>query len=285
VKIGNGLARWRRQRQFHRRRNSGERLPVLVSEGDSWFQFPIFIREIIDNLDDDYLIWSIGAAGDTAQNMVLNDIGRGKTEYLRALRSLKDEVRGFLFSAAGNDVIGEHPETGEPMLAELLHPFTPGITDPEDLINKTAYENVLVFLEGAYRTVIQNIRSEPGFEKLPIFIHGYDYAFPYPWGGEKNDPRSPLWAANNQWLGIALDSLGIEEDRLRRGVIISLIDQLYARFQKLADEDDRVFLVDCRGAMPELGDWADEIHGTSAGFARIAERFRRVISQNLLAIA
>ena len=36
----NGLARRRRQRQFERRIES-EQLPVLVSEGDSWFQFPL----------------------------------------------------------------------------------------------------------------------------------------------------------------------------------------------------------------------------------------------------
>ncbi len=44
-------------------------------------------------------------------------------------------------------------------------------------------------------------------------------------------------------------------------------------------EETGVWLVDCRGAMPDLGDWNDEIHGTSDGFAKAAARFRPVIRQ------
>ncbi len=35
-----------------------------------------------------------------------------------------------------------------------------------------------------------------------------------------------------------------------------------------------VWLVDCRNAMPDVTDWADEIHGTSDGFAKVAARFK-----------
>src|SRR5262245_55935836 len=49
IRIGNGLARWRRQRRFQSRRLLGEDLPVLVSEGDSWFQFPFLITDVIDH--------------------------------------------------------------------------------------------------------------------------------------------------------------------------------------------------------------------------------------------
>lgn len=282
MRIGNGLARWRRQQAFKRRKEAGEQLPVLVSEGDSWFQFPFFIRELIDNLDDDYLIWSIGAAGDTAQNMVLNDLGKGKTEYMQALRRFKGEVRGFLFSAAGNDVIGEDPQTGRPVLEDLLLPYQRGITEPKELVNQPAVAEVLTFLDGAYRKVITDIRAEPGFEELPIFIHGYDYVFPYPWGGD--DKRAPSWADKDEWLGKPLDARGIHDRELGRGAIKVLIDQLYARFDKLALYNSHVWVVDCRGAMPFVSDWADEIHGTSSGFAKVAERFLNVIDQALVGI-
>ena len=43
-----------------------------------------------------------------------------------------------------------------------------------------------------------------------------------------------------------------------------------------------VHLVDCRGALPDVADWADEIHGTSAGFAKVADRFRATLA-NVLA--
>ncbi len=53
LKIGNGLARFRRMQSFSRRLQKGVDQPVLVSEGDSWFQFPFLIREVIDHLNRD----------------------------------------------------------------------------------------------------------------------------------------------------------------------------------------------------------------------------------------
>ena len=124
MQIGNGLSRFRRQMRFRRRKFFGSDLPVLVSEGDSWFQFPLLVREIIDQLEDEYLIWSVGAAGDTAENIVY-----GRAEYLKALNKQKDDVRGFLFSAAGNDIIGEDPETQSAVLFDLIRDFNGDPTD------------------------------------------------------------------------------------------------------------------------------------------------------------
>ena len=112
--IGNGICRWRRQQRFLRRLRRGDRAPVLVTEGDSWFQFPFLIDDVIDHLDQDHLIWSTGAAGDTAQNMVF-----GRPEYLEALDQQAERVSAFLFSAAGNDVLGEGAD-GRPVLEKLV---------------------------------------------------------------------------------------------------------------------------------------------------------------------
>ncbi|MGI9436364.1 MAG: caspase family protein, partial [Geminicoccaceae bacterium] len=65
----NFLSRHRRQADFHRRRARGYKGPIIVSEGDSWFQFPILLDDVIDHLLEDYPIMSLGAAGDTLQNM------------------------------------------------------------------------------------------------------------------------------------------------------------------------------------------------------------------------
>ena len=40
-----------------------------------------------------------------------------------------------------------------------------------------------------------------------------------------------------------------------------------------------VWVVDCRGALPKVSDWIDEIHGTSAGFAKVAKRFKACIKE------
>ncbi|RWD85474.1 MULTISPECIES: hypothetical protein [unclassified Mesorhizobium] len=277
IRIGNGLARWRRQRQFNLRRLAGEALPVLVSEGDSWFQFPFLITDVVDHLGGAYLIWSLDAAGDTARNMV--DL---RPEYLDGLRRFPDEVRAFLFSAAGNDVIGED-ENGNSSLLGILRPFRQGAGAGE-LIDRDKLRVVLANLADAYTKLISTIRAEAGMARLPIIIHGYDYPFPHPFlEGGALDPRRPRWAARDEWLGSALAARGIADQTLRREVLTILIDALYATLAAIAGDSDRtmVFVVDCRGALPRVADWADEIHGTDEGFSRVADRFHSVLKRAL----
>ena len=261
MQIGNGLSRFRRQAKFRRRQLFGSKLPVLVAEGDSWFEFPLLVNEIVDQLEDDYLIWSIGAAGDTAQNMVYD-----RAEYPKALKEQRHQVRGFLFSAAGNDIIGEDPVTQRPVLYDLLNDFNGNNSDVKGHINHEKFAEKIKFLKEAYLKVIHNIRTELYFEKLPIFIHGYDYAIPYPCAGA--DPRNPIHAANNEWLGDPLDQRRIVDPTLRHNIVKHMIDELYTMMEDISKQENYIWLVDCRGAMPHVSDWIDEIHGTSDGFKK-----------------
>jgi len=280
LSIGNGLSRYRRQAAFRRRVKRGEDLPILVSEGDSWFQFPFLVKEVVDRLKDDYLIWSVGAAGDTAENMVFGPIRRRKTEYMKALKKQQNSVRGFMFSAAGNDIIGQDPDTGRPVLLDLIKPFNGNENDIEGHINMPLLEERLAFLKRAYEKVIGDVRADAAFHRLPIFIHGYDYAFPYPW---HDDPRRPIHASKNEWLGQPLDQRGIHNREQRRNIIRFMIDRLYDMLGTLSQDslEKQVWLVDCREAMPEVDDWIDEIHGTSKGFKKVAKRFKSVIEEAL----
>ncbi|MDJ0608832.1 MAG: hypothetical protein QNJ67_07625 [Kiloniellales bacterium] len=275
MNFGNALCRWRRQSRFLRAINGGDQRPVLVSEGDSWFQFPFLIRETIDHLDDDYLIWSLGAAGDTASNMTGSN-----REYLRGLNRWHDRVKGFLFSAAGNDVIGEDA-SGNPVLKNLLKEYHPGQSAAWH-IDRGAFNPTLQKLKDAYLSVVGSIRQNQRFTDLPIFIHGYDYVFPYPHG--QKDPRSPIWAAKDEWLGGPFKDRGFPEDGIRRDVIKIMIDALYDMMHDVAaaDPSGRVFVVDARGSMPKLEDWADEIHGTKRGFREVADRFRVALQQHIV---
>lgn len=276
--IGNALARWRRGAAFLRRRAAGDKRPVLVAEGDSWFQFPILIQEVIDHLTDDYNIWCISAAGDTASNMVY-----GHPEYVEELKRYGNDVRGFLFSAAGNDIIGEDPVTDVSALFEIVKPFNGDPNDVAGHINVAVLGSRLSELKRAYADVIENSRKalpkRPDGNPLPIFIHGYDYCFPYPWGA--NDPRNPSYAENDEWLGSVFKARGIgpEHGGLRRGIISALIDALYDMLSGLSGDSAKtgVWLVDCRNAMRDVTDWNDEIHGTSAGFFKVAARFKETL--------
>ncbi|TAV87168.1 hypothetical protein ELI24_28910 (plasmid) [Rhizobium ruizarguesonis] len=271
IRWGNAICRWRRQQAFQNRIASGIRKPVLVSEGDSWHQFPFLIDDVIDHLNPDFLIWSLDAAGDTADNMVNRN-----PEYMRALVQHKaNKVKGFLFSGAGNDVIGEDL-LGNPVLATLVKQFQAG-KDAAWHVDKAKLANVLTQLEKDYRKLVATVRSDDDFKKLPIFIHGYDYAIP---GGFPGDKRNPVYANQDEWLGAPLKDKGIVDLQLQRGIVRVLIDALYDMLHNVAGNSKQsfVYVVDIRGELKE-GDWADEIHATSKAFGRVAARFKNVIDQ------
>lgn len=283
MKIGNGLDRLRRRSKFFNRMKSKPNSPVLVAEGDSWFQFPLLVKDTIDHLSKKYAVWCVSAAGDTAQNMVLGSRAAKATEYLEALRRNKKNVKAFLFSAAGNDIIGEDPVTQVPVILDLLKPFNGNKADVSGHINHALLAEKITFLKGAYAQVIANVRLEKGFERLPIIVHGYDVPFPYPWA--KNDARSPIWAKKDEWLGSAMKKRKINDVKLRRAIITVMIDALYDMLNDLAGDPKTtgVWVVDCRGTLPKPTDWADEIHGTSDGFAVVAARFETVLKKAIAA--
>lgn len=271
IRWGNAICRWRRKTRFETRIAQGVQKPVLVSEGDSWFQFPFLIDDVIDHLGDDFLIWSLDAAGDTSDNMV-----NRAPEYRAGLELQKaNNVAGFLFSAAGNDVIGEDL-LGVPVLGNLLKPFDP-TKDPAGHIDQAQLASILVRLETDYRKVIATIRAGDDFPELPIFFHGYDYAIP---GGFPGDNRHPIYAKQDEWLGGPMAEKGIVKPPFQRAIVRLLIDALYDMLFRVAATDPNVFIIDVRGTLQD-GDWADEIHANSAAFKRIAALFKQVISDQI----
>lgn len=259
--LGNALSRFRRRNRFNLRLFSGDSRPILISEGDSWFQFPVFLHDVIDHLYDDFTIRSLGAAGATAADMLADG------EYKRELRRHADRVEAFLFSAAGNDVIGED-RNGNPEILKLLNRRQGG-EQPIDLVNRSGLDAAIDFLRNTYLQVVSDVRAIPGLGDLPILVHGYDV----PFAGRVDDPRDPLWAGPDQWLGAPFRSLGIDDPATQRAVLEILIGELYDMLESLAATDPHLHVVDARGTLPRRQDWTDEIHGTDAGFGRVAARF------------
>lgn len=72
IEMANSLDRATRLLQYNARIRSGYDGPIIVSEGDSWFQYPFFLTDIIDNINDKYAVLSLGGAGHHLSDMVLN---------------------------------------------------------------------------------------------------------------------------------------------------------------------------------------------------------------------
>lgn len=273
---GNGASRWRRRVAFNSRLMANDPRPMILCEGDSWLQFPIFIDDVVDHLSASYNIKCLSAAGDTADNMINRN-----PEYWTELKALRDRlaqmqrtVGALVLSAAGNDVIGADA-SGRSVLLDLLRDFKPGKPASWHL-EPTRVKRALDFLEAAHRKVVATVRSDATFRTLPVVFHGYDYAIPGGWPG---DPRNPIWAKQDKWLGEPMRAKGIVDPDLQRAIVRLLIDRLYTTLQRVAGDSatSKVYVVDARGALGPVQSWADEIHGTSEAFANVAARFKAVI--------
>lgn len=240
----NGWARLRRRWAFESRLADGYEGPVVVSEGDSWFQYPLKLEDVIDHLMKDYAILSLDAAGDTLQNMF------EEGEYLGAIQKTKASV--FLFSGGGNDVLGGGN------LAAHLREFDPSLSPADHIL--PSYRDVLDHAIALYDRIFRSVEDAPG--DILTLCHGYDR--PIPNGGK--------------WLGRPMETRGIEDRAFQKAITDTMVERFNARLKKLADGFPRVEYIDLRGVVgADPARWDDELHPTDAGFADAAARFHAVI--------
>ena len=272
----NDFSRWRRRHVFRKRHELGDRSPVLIAEGDSWFHFPIFLRDVVLQLSTDHLIWPLGAAGETLDHMVF---GRGETQtpdFLNALGEWGDVAQAFLFSGGGNDLLGEGPD-GVSTLTTFIRPYESD-RSAEWHLDTPEFHRRLVSYEAAYRHLIVEVRARR--PNLPMIVHAYDYALPCPY--DLSDRRYPHWMARDRFFGAVFPQLKIVDRRLQAAILRRVVDAMNEVLRKLAGGNvaggafGQVFHVDLRGSLG-FDEWADELHPTSAGYAKLSQRFRGVL--------
>lgn len=275
----NGVCRWRRRERFKRRRSAGSQRPVLVTEGDSWFQFPFLLEDVVDHLGTGYDIWDVAAAGDTLEDMI--DL---HPEYMAQLEERKDDFVAFLFSGGGNDIVGED-RRGASVLEQILRPFEAG-RPASWYLQTDAFGARLAQIENWYRGVLSSVQA--AFPTRPVLVHGYDYAIP---GGYPGDTRDPGYAAQDEWIGRFLCGpvLGITDITLQRDIVRLMIDRLNEAQQRLCGGNcangafPRAYHVDIRQTLA-IGDWNDELHPTDAAFGTVAGKFAQVLAQATAAV-
>jgi hypothetical protein len=258
----NHIYRARRQRTFEDRLLAGDTRPVLLAEGDSWFQYPVFLKDVVDHLLPDFNVLCLSAAGDELRSMVKEG------EYRDYLRRLANEVplRAMLISGGGNDVVGEQ-------MRLLLRDHDPAL-DAAGHLDTARWEQKLADILAGYESIIAAVQEIiPG---TPILMHGYDHARPLP---EQGFHVPPL----DGWVGEPMRARGIPDGPLQEAIVRLMIDGLNGALETIAGgnvaggKHPRVFLVDNRGVV--AGRWHDELHPLDAGFAAVAARFRDVLRQ------
>jgi hypothetical protein len=245
----NERANRRRAAAFERRLAGGYSGPKILAEGDSWFLYPILLRDIVENLSSQYAVFSVAAAGDTLHNMAR------EAAQLESLIQ-KHGFDALLLSAGGNDIAGDPLQT---YLRSL-----PGRARPAaDYITKT-YDTFLATAKSSIGGVLERLLER--FPQLHIFGHGYDWPFPADFG---------------LWLGPAFIRQDVPVEA-RRPVLRLMIDRYYDMLREIAaGMDGRYHVVDCRGTVGGPANWFDELHPHNAGFSRAADKFRAEIDKVL----
>ncbi len=253
--------RWER---YRRDRRAGR--ARLVSEGDSWFDYPQH-RNVVDHLvaTGAYAVLRFESSGDTLRQVAAP----------RSLGPLVQWVRGerpaaVLLSAGGNDLF--EPSVQDPAerwVWEVLRPAAEvpaaGRADPRAYVRADAWRAKLGELGGHLRATIAAVGPH-----APVVGHGYDYL---PVTGARAAYNGVVFVG--PWLLPAMRDRGVDDPALQRAVVRALIDDYNALLRALEGEHPLDFLhADVRNTVGPDSAWLNEIHPGPDGFARVAARIR-----------
>ncbi len=218
----------------------------IVAEGDSWFQYPIMLHDVIDHLADkpEIAVRCFSAAGDILSNMV------ARPQFLEALAT--EDPKFLLLSGGGNDLVDGKG------LRLLLRAYQHG-RPAKDYFNED-YDAFKKRIARNYADIFKMTRAEN--KKVIILCHGYDYAIPN----------------NGPWLGRPMGEIGITDKGLQFQIMKLIVDDIHKVISTAvkASKDPKIHYVDMRGSVPATG-WKDEFHPTSSDFGGVADRFYKKI--------
>ncbi|HTN47106.1 MAG TPA: caspase family protein [Flavipsychrobacter sp.] len=238
------------RRKLYKKLRKTDRMRI-VAEGDSWFQYPILVKDTLDHLYKLYAIDSYAEAGDTLENYMK------KREYLDAIDS--EQPVFFLVSGGGNDILGSQ-------FREFLNTEpTPGVNTPARFLNQQFFDQV-DRLEKWYAEMFKELLTK--HPNLYIITQSYDYAIPV------DTVATPK---KTSWLGKYMIEKGMKSQQDREDLLRYMVDQFNDRLAKvMAPYKKNIFFIDVRGLTPRNG-WYDEIHPKDDDFKNIADKFVAVI--------
>lgn len=270
---------------------------VIVAEGDSWFEFPFFIKDIIDHLNDHkhYAIYSLAYGGDWLTNIIYE----GK--YVEKLSVFSPDV--FLVSGGGNDLVGSdrlgimvnakggcvqqyESEEAIQKRAHALYAGLPGRPTEDDVKHYFAAQDFVLpafysfikIMKLQYCKMFEGIHKK--FPQMKIITQAYDYPIPSPtryWNPLSIRFYVNRFLGSGRWLYTPLMIAGVTDRSVQRQILRYMIYEFNLMFAEIATSQENVFHIDCRGVAKSAKDWYDELHLKSGGYKKIAATYQQCI--------
>jgi hypothetical protein len=247
----------------------GKRNLRILAEGDSWFEYPLPITHgdgVIYQLQKllGYDIANMAHHGLEAEQMLGLSM---RQEIISRLTDPQVKFDALLFSGGGNDIAGDQ--------FCIWLKDAPPVVPPPQMLDTNAVCAALAILEAEFRELI-DIRDQNCPDTV-IFVNQYDFP---PITGKGVCGEGP-------WLKPSLDyaykHLGVAnpspDDEF---VVVKTLMQMFAAMlNKIAADPNihRFVVVPTQGTLaPNQSDWQNEIHPSSAGFAKIATKFQTALA-------
>ncbi len=261
------------QREFSYLIKNYPKRPVVVSEGDSWFAYPpksiLFghFSNIIDYIERKRRMnfLRLESSGDEALSMTT-----GKQMKKLAGILNKFPVNVLLFSGGGNDIVGEYD------IDLFLKPKSPGMKW-KDCLHLDRFTRKLDQVELAYRLLIDVVDEFAMAPKPVIITHTYDYPLPSYHGAEFIGGIIKM----KSWMKPYMVNKGITAEGAQQKIARFMIGEFSRRIKKVAaDNPQKLFVADTLNTLARE-EWLNEIHATSKGYKKIADKIWGVMSQQL----
>lgn len=228
--------------------------PIVISEGDSWFSFPVHAN-IVDHLDElmdrRMSLLRLEDPGDELLHITSGGQFAKLGEYLRLY-----QPDALLFSGGGNDIVG-------PELLQFINPRTPPFSLTS--VGTLALDERFAAIKTSYEA-LASLRDSvsPGAR---IITHSYAHAQP-------TGKKAYLWGISaGPWIQPYLTERGYET-REQYEIVAWLID----RFHETISAVSGLVIIDLRRII-ERDDWNDEIHPTRNGFHKAAAAFLAALQE------
>lgn len=240
--------------------------PVVLTEGDSWFSYPLN-RNLLDHVEmmRDFTMLRLEESGHEIRDI----LAAGGSQFKKLREYLKRYPFEALFlSGGGNDIADEN-------LPSLLNRKKPGMTW-RDCINDAALADRLNDIASAYGRLLE-LRDKVRKDCV-IVTHCYDYAVP---NGIKAKSAFGLISVG-PWLQWPMKEKGIDPIADGVPIIRHMIDAFHDKLAEFARKPSNKFhIVDTRRTLipNEPLHWSDEMHPSGTGAELLAQRWRVVLAK------